>query len=127
MLQTPYQTHAAGVADVETAMGLGNNLAYATLDFPSLQLTDVPCTQSRVKTNFQFSPFGQTCQTFVEKVEFRASLFTPAQQAQLRKGLKCTLSVSEGGVTYAMQLWEGGPMAGGVIYRFSLAAATFGV
>ena len=124
MILTPYQSHAAGVEDVEKALGLGDNLKYGSLTFPAFGLT-VPVTHTEVNVNFEVQLAGLSFDTMVEKCEFRASLFTVAQLPLLKKALLCTLTVTTGGPQYGMQLWHGGPLAGGEIYRFMLVCDNY--
>ena len=108
--------------EYEKMLGDGDALGMATLTFTTVPGNPViPCTHTKITTDFVLIPGGQSPKTFVERLEFETAPLpvTPT------KGLKCLLTVSKGGATFPMQLWHGGLQPGGLIARFMLVDANY--
>jgi hypothetical protein len=105
---------------------VGEQLDGATLTFTTLpQSAPVPCTHSPIIKDFVMEN-GQSSKTLVQACQFRvAAVDGFATDAELQKGLKCTLTTGIDQVQYGMQLWAGGLISGGAIYQFMLADESF--
>jgi len=121
----PFSAHTALAAQHETFLGGGNPNGLATLTFINFnpQLV-VPVTHTKIDADYVLE-FGRSSTTAVERCEFRASLFSGTQSALLTKGLLCNLQVKPGQPVIRMQLWSGGLVEGGEIYRFMLVDANY--
>ena len=97
------------------------NLDGATLTFPAasaaLPQLKVPCTITKILTDFVLVFEGKSSKTFVQICLFRAAL---VGNRVLTKGDLCSLSPYPGATPYAMRLWHGGLMPGGAVYQFML-------
>ena len=114
-----FYQHTALLAQAEAFAGGGT--APATLQFPDLtKPTTVPCTHTMIEHNVAFELGGQSAETFIERCEFRASLFNPNDLQYLVKGRACILTVRPGAAPILLQLGAGGMMEGGQVYRFRL-------
>ena len=88
---------------------------------------DIPCTHSPSSTDFNLVVGGQSPMSYVDQCEFLVSdvpqyvpQTAPQKQLVLRKGVKCILRQNPDDPGIRMQLWNGGVMPGGLIYRFTL-------
>ena len=119
----PFSQHTDLQAQYENFTGGGISLATLTFTTLSPKLT-VPVTHTMITGSFILSA-GRSMETSVERCEFRASLIPPGARASMEKALPCTLTVCPGAVPVKMQLWDGGLVAGGGVYRFMLVDADF--
>ena len=120
-MNNPFQSHAALRTQYENFTGGGTPLA--TLKFTTLQNQPVvPCTHTKVDDSYILQN-GRSPMATVEQCEFSAALLA-ANFSDIRKDRKCTLTVKSG-VTYKMQLWDGGPLEGGETFRFMLVDENF--
>jgi len=126
MIRSPYSAHTLGVQQVETILGSGNVLGMATVTFQLRPAITVPATHTEIVGNWVLSG-GQSSTTMIERCEFRASFFKAAQIALIQKGLLCQLIIAPGMAPMNMQLWDGGLLAGGQIFRFMLVDASYNV
>ena len=97
--------------------------AVESLDGSTLELTTqnptvkVPCTITKILTDFTLVFGGKSSKTVVQICLFRAEL---VGDRVLTKGDLCRLIPYAGGPEYAMRLWHGGLMPGGALYQFML-------
>lgn len=136
---TGYAEHAANLAQAQAEINAGNaapnpnvnqRLQGPVLVFQQLGIrVGVFC--SHVVQDFELE-YGKVAKTMVEKCEFPASDIpanvpntVPPQPVQLIKGTRCTLQQFPGDPGIAMQLWAGGPLLGGQVYRFMLVDANY--
>ena len=114
--------------EMELAAGqvVAEQLDESTLTFSTLQdVPTIPCTHSPIIKDFVMEN-GQSSKTLIQSCQFRVSAIDGfATDAQLLKGLKCTLTTGIDRVEYPMQLWAGGLVSGGAVYQFALADANF--
>lgn len=80
--------------------------------------------------DFELIPGGKSVKNFIEKCEFPASdipQFLPNTKTpvQIKKGTMCTLRQNPSDPGLQMQLWAGGALAGGQVYRFMLVSANY--
>ena len=103
-------------------------LAVESLDGATLALTSavppvtVPCTITKILTDFVLVFGGKSSKTAVQICLFRADLLG---NRVLTKGDFCTLTPYAGGPQYAMRLWHGGLMPGGSLYQFMLVSQDY--
>jgi hypothetical protein len=120
----PFQTHAALAKAAQAMLGgqswNGDRTRGATIQFAAGVL--VPCTTSPLVRDFELA-FGKSRTDFVEQCEFLAS-DAPAG-VTLDKGMPVTLVMGTGVPGKAMQLWHGGLLPGGQLYRFMLVDAVW--
>ena len=107
----------------EQFIGGGNPLATLTFTTITPQAT-VPVTHTKIDGSYIFAS-GKSSTTTVERCEFRASLIPSAMLCKIEKGLQCLLVVNPNIPPMAMQLWDGGLVEGGEIFRFMLVDANF--
>ena len=121
-----FEEHAAHVAELEAEFGSGDALGMATLTlkFNQAPAIRVPVTHTMLDIDWLLTS-GRSPITFIERAEFRAELIDAKLAPQLQKELKCDLVIKPGTPVVALQLWNGGPLAGGEIYRFMLVDANF--
>lgn len=119
----PFSQHTALQEQYENFTGGGVSLA--TLTFTTLvpQVT-VSVTHTKIDASFILSA-GRSSDTTIERLEFRACLIPVASQCKLIKGLKCSLVIKPGMKPIGLQLWDGGLLEGGEIYRFMMADENF--
>jgi len=118
----PFSQHAALAGQYEQFIGGGAPMA--TLTFPSLANLCVPVTHTQIDVDWILSN-GLSPITTIERCEFRSSLISANFVAQLVKGLSCFLVVKQGATPQFFQLWNGGLMEGGEIYRFRLVDGNY--
>ena len=103
----------------------------ATLTFTTLfngkQPLTIPVTHTKIDGDSRIMAEGGgfSSLTMLERCEFRSSFFTAAQLPLIKKGFKCSLTIKAGLPPKSMQLWTGGLLAGGEIFRFELVSADF--
>ena len=104
---------------------VGEQLDGATLFFPAFNLT-VPCIHSPLIKDFVLLS-GESSRGAVQACQFRASTVDGViTDAQLKKGLPCTLTTGGEAISYSMQLWVGGIVSGGQMYQFELKDLNWG-
>lgn len=101
-------------------------LTFITLFNGNAPLT-VPCTHTKFDgdARIQNEGGGFSSLSTVERVEFRSILVPLAQIDKIKKNLRCDLVIKPGFPVKKMQLWVGGLLAGGEIFRFELCSADF--
>ncbi len=105
---------------------VGEQLDGATLAFGAPFNITIPCTHSPLIKDFVLMS-GESSRGAVQACQFRASQVDGIiTDAQLKKGLPCTLVTGGEAVEYSMQLWSGGLIAGGQIYQFELHDLNWG-
>jgi hypothetical protein len=124
MIRNPYDAHTLGVAQIEKNLGSGNPLGMATLTFAALNGLTVPVTLTEVMGDWLLMG-GQSSTTFVERCEFRSSYISVANFPYMKKGLLCSFRVSPTTPLFQMQLWNGGVLQGGELFRFMLVDANY--
>lgn len=115
-----FEEHAVNAADYESMLDSG--LARLTLNFARPQ--EIPCTHTMVDVDWILSG-GKSPTTMVERCEFRSDLIPQALWPAVQKGLLVSLVVRSNTPPVALQLWNGGLMQGGTIFRFMLVDASF--
>ena len=121
----PFSVHTALSEQYEAFIGGGNPLGLATLTFTTLVPNIVvPVTHTEFVEDFTLE-FGKSSTSMVERVEFRASFFSPAILPLISKGLKCSLIIAGTIPLKRMQLWHGGLEAGGERFRFMLVSENY--
>jgi len=80
---------------------------------------NIPCTHSEILTNF-FLDAGKNSTTAIAQCEFLVADVPVESQPKIAKGVFCDLTPVPGGAVYHMQLWVGGLLPGGAVYRFML-------
>lgn len=116
----PFEAHAKAVSQLQTVLGAGPlRTDGAVLRVNGL---NVPCTHSPVIDDFNLMAGGASPKLFIEQCEFLAA---DVGTTRIRKGLKCTLTVKKGAVPLELQIWSGGLLPGGLMYRVSLASANY--
>ena len=83
----------------------------------------IPCTHSRIVTDFELIPGGQSPKTMIETLCIRRDQL-PAGKVPT-KGLKCTLDMGNGVPTLALQFWSGGLRTDGFTYEFMVVDANY--
>lgn len=116
----PFDAHTMLQGQYEAFIGGGDVMGLATLEFPTLQNVTVPITHTRADNDFQQLMAGQSPDSIIERVEFRASLIPKGNWQFLRKGLPCIFKITPDADPVAQELGPGGLMAGGQIFRFQL-------
>ncbi len=96
----------------------GATIAFTTQPNP----ITVPCTITKILTDFVLVFGGKSSKTVVEICLFRAALLG---DRILSKGDFCTLTPYTGGPQYKLRLWHGGLMPGGKLYQFMLVDANY--
>jgi hypothetical protein len=127
MINSPYASHTLAVKQVETVLGSGNVLGMATLTFSNAIFNPrliVPITHTELVTDWVLQG-GQSSATFIERCEFRASFIPVANFQYIKKGLLCSLVINPNIPAFQMQLWHGGLIQGGEIFRFMLTDANY--
>lgn len=94
----------------------------AQLTIPAFQVT-LPCTHSRIMTDFDLIPGGQSPKTFIETINFRRELLPDGDVPV--KGLKFTLDMGNGVPILALQFWNGGLKTDGFTYDFMAVDANY--
>lgn len=128
-MMNAFDEHTANQAAYESDLGGGDPLGFATLTFTSSpgavqsQLI-VPVTHTKIDVSYILSS-GMSPTTTIERCEFRAALVVAAWVPFMFKGTKCSLCMRPGTPPIALQLWDGGLMAGAGMYRFMLVDANF--
>jgi hypothetical protein len=115
----PFQAHALGFQQYTAALGNGDSMSQGLLLIGSIK---IPCTHTQLVRDFELVPGGKSVSNFVERCEFLQSIcgnYIPS------KGDKVSLRVNYGSAQVQMMFWHGGPMEGGLIYRFMLVAANY--
>ena len=123
---SPFQAHAMLVEQWEKVLGGGNELQMATLTINLNPPITVPCTHTHIGNDFVLLIAGKSSQLLIERCEFRASLIPNVMKKYVVKGQQCTLLVNQKSDPISLQLFAGGLMPGGEIYRFQLASINFG-
>ncbi len=119
----PFSQHTALHEQYENFTGGGTSLA--TLTFTTMvPQTTVPVTHTKIDASFIFAA-GKSSDTTAEQFEFRAALIPDAMQCKVEKGLLCSLVIKPGAPPIRLQLWTGGLLPGGEIYRFMLVDQNF--
>lgn len=129
---TPFHVHAQMTGQYQAIgggqKGNGNRGEIATL---TILGSVIPCSISPVVFDFEIED-GISATTFVEQCEFLVSdgptdPKNPGNILLLKKGTPCVLTVSNNQSNpaktiqnYNLQLWKGGLLAGGLIWRFML-------
>jgi hypothetical protein len=127
-----FDEHARNLKDYENEFLAEDGTPSATLTFPTFiqnpPLT-VTVTHTKIDHDIQLeNPLGGfTNVTMVERCEFRSSQIPQKLWEQIKKGLKCTLSMQApaGPVVLNFQLWVGGLVEGARVFRFALVSANF--
>ena len=115
------------MADVQAVLAGGDPLQGATLTFPTLAVSlTVACVHTELLIDFTMLATGRSSKFLIERCEFLAASFQAADRRNIRKGLKCVLSIP-GDNQYHLQLWDGGIQQGGLVYRFTLADEDYDV
>lgn len=76
----------------------------------------IPCTHSRVMTDFDLVPGGLSPKTFIETLCFRRDELPDGNVPA--KGIKCSLDMGNGVPALALQFWSGGLKPCGYTYEF---------
>jgi len=117
----PFQAHAEALIQIQTILGeSAERTSGAVLQFDGM--VGVACSHSPVIGDFDLGAGGKSSMTMVEVCEFLAS---DVGNKVLTKGDRCRLIVRPGSKPMRMQLWDGGLLPGGYIYRFRLVSENF--
>lgn len=119
----PFSQHTELQSQYENFTGGGTSIATLTFTTLNPKLT-VPVTHTMITGSYILAA-GLSMETSVERCEFRSSLIPAAARRSMQKGLPCTLTVAPGAHPVKLQLWDGGLVAGGGVYRFMLVDADF--
>jgi hypothetical protein len=123
----PFSQHAALLEQYENFTGGGTPLALLLFNVfqngPESPFT-VPLTHTKIDASFILSA-GRSSDTTIERVEFRASLVPCEWIPFMLKGTRCSLTIKPGADPVRFQLWDGGLVEGGEVYRFMLADENF--
>jgi len=109
----PFQAHAKAISQIQAILGETSERTSGAVLL--MFKTKVPCSHSPVMNDFDLGPGGPSPKLFIEQVEFLAS---DIGNAKPKKGVKCLLTIRPGTEPLRLQLWEGGLMPGGYLYRF---------
>ena len=127
-LLKPFSAHTQLAQQYESFLGGGDPLGLAKLVFTSLTPPiTVPVTHTMEDNDYEQLQAGRSVTRMYERCEFRVSLIPENQRQYLKKGLPCSLYVNAGAPAKLLQLWAGGMMEGGEIYRFRLADVNYHV
>lgn len=111
----------AGQATVEDLDGA--KLTFDTLKWPATVV--VPCVHGPIIKNFMLMD-GRSSETMIGFCDFRAALFEGiADDSVIIKGLHCILRPTPRDLPMGLQLWDGGLLPGGAIYKFRLVDENF--
>lgn len=94
----------------------------ATITIPGF-CDAIPCTHSRIMTDFDLVPGGQSPKTFIETLCFRRDQLP--DNAVIHKGIKCSLDMGNGTPVLALQFWNGGIKTDSFTYDFMVTDANF--
>lgn len=111
----PFEAHAQAVAQIQTVLGSGPLRTDGAV--LRVQGRDVPCTHSPVVYDAELMPGGPSPRQMIEQCEFLAA---DVNGAALKKFTRCQLVVRKGTAPIRLQLWDGGLLPGGMMYRFRL-------
>lgn len=112
--------------ELTAGQGVMEDLDGGTLTFGSGFNITIPCTHSPLIKDFMMMN-GESSRGAVQACQFRAAAVEGIiTDAQLKKGLPCTLKTGGKAVEYSMQLNTGGLLAGGQIYQFELRDLNWG-
>lgn len=115
--------------ELSVGQSIVEDLDGATLMFDTLtQPITIPCTFTRIIKDFQIpnSGGGFSSLTSIGDVVFRVSqLEGMADDATIKKGLHCILTPIPGAEPMGLQLWHGGFMPGGALYKWYLVDENF--
>jgi hypothetical protein len=75
---------------------------------------DIPCAHTEVILDFELEA-GKSPTTMIESLSF---LSANVKNSLPEKGVACTLRMANGAPPLLLQLWHGGLMPGGLVYRF---------
>lgn len=128
-LQAAQAELAAGYAQANGNPVPNPQLLGPVLVFAQFAVT-VPISKSPTIQDFELIPGGKSVKNFVEKCEFASKLipqFLPGTKTpvQIKKGVLCLLKENPNDPGIPMQLWAGGSLAGGQVYRFMLVSANY--
>ena len=85
----------------------------------------VPCVHGPILKNFDLGN-GKSALTMISFCDFRACFFEGiADDSVIVKGLQCTLLSTPGADPLYLQLWTGGLLPGGAVYKFVLVDANY--
>ena len=127
-----FDEHARNLEDYENEFLADKGVPASTLSFPTINQNPplvVTVTHTKVDSDFSLlsdlGGFSNT--TAIERCEFRSSQVPRNLWDQLKKGLRVTftMSVPQGNVTLNLQLWTGGLVEGGRVFRYMLVAASY--
>lgn len=108
-----------------------NALSVAVLLFPTLIIAgramSVPVTHTKFDGDAVLAAEGGgfSSTSAVERCEFRAALVPAIVMDKIKKGLRCDLIIRTGLPAKNMQLWTGGLLAGGEVFRFMLVNSSY--
>ena len=121
----PFTAHTNLMVQYEQFLGGGNpSLAYLTFQTLVTGIT-VPVTHTEIRNGYSLIPGGRSPELMIERCEFRSVLIPDQQNKYLIKGLECTLKPNPTSHVFKLQLWDGGLVPGGEIYRFMLVSANY--
>jgi hypothetical protein len=129
---SPFEVHSQLNSQYQEILGgtPGNRRLQANLNIIG---TIVPCTITPILANFEIEA-GRSSLNFVEECEFLVADCpndpqNPNNKLNLQKAINVVLTVSSDPKAFPMQLpmqlWLGGLLPGGLIWRFSLADQSY--